>query len=621
MVEIDQDKPPLGLLPTHLCRCLADGSKGLLGVILILNLHVWSGGCGQRAVAPILSGDVLRIPLTASHPLKQVLSGSSFEEALGIELHPAEGSFRFLFPNQSTQMTGEFARLGSQIAITQFSIAADGRAAIIRLDPVSKQVRLITTSEGVQWKPSVEYPARTDRNTAHGVDAYLASNLELLEIEQQLAENADSARTNHVIVFLALLWLGVAAVPVIPSICAVLAAIHELLWAMIAGQGPTDENESGDEDGASDSDGNQRGACCYRDGACTFGFEASCLNTGGAYQGDNVNCAAANCPQPGACCRPDGSCTLAAEIGGGDCSAAGGAYQGDDTTCAPNPCPPTAKLEAGTILVGETHVTAQLSNTYVNPIVVCSVQYANNTSPVVDRVSNLTANSFDIRLQNPSGNPLAAEQVSYLVMEEGVWTLDSINCEAQLYLASVTDEDDSWVGEAQTYGQSYTNPVVIGQVMSENDFQWSVFWCQGDSRTDPPSASTLRTGKTVCEDTNVTRADETVGCIVFEAGHGTIGGIEFEALLGADTVQGIDDTPPYSYSFSAAFASAPQVAVTTMAAVDGFNGAWSQTHGFTQATTTTLFVSLDEDQIEDSERNHVTEQVGYVVFESPVVYP
>jgi len=54
------------------------------------------------------------------------------------------------------------------------------------------------------------------------------------------------------------------------------------------------------------------------------------------------------------------------------------------------------------------------------------------------------------------------------------------------------------------------------------------------------SATALRTGKTVGEDTDTTRADETIGFVVFEAGHDTIGEIEFEAFLGADSVQGVD---------------------------------------------------------------------------------
>ncbi|MCP4662081.1 MAG: hypothetical protein GY856_42300 [bacterium] len=207
------------------------------------------------------------------------------------------------------------------------------------------------------------------------------------------------------------------------------------------------------------------------------------------------------------------------------------------------------------------------------------------------------------------------------MVEEGTWTVDGVAIEAQTYTSTVTDENNSWGGEAQSYSRSYASPVVLGQVMSENDAAWSVFWCQGSSRTSPPSASALKTGKTVCEDPAVSRAGETVGFVVIEAGHGTIGGVEYEAALGADSVRGVTNSPPYAYTFNTAFASAPTVAVVTMAGMDGGNGGWAQVHGSTMATATSLYLSVDEDQLGDSERNHTPEQVGYVVFAGAGVYP
>ena len=166
---------------------------------------------------------------------------------------------------------------------------------------------------------------------------------------------------------------------------------------------------------------------------------------------------------------------------------------------------------------------------------------------------------------------------------------------------------------------SYTNPVVLGQVMSSNDSQWSVFWCYGSSRSNPPNSS-LHTGKTVCEDSDVSRADETVGYVVIEQGTGTINGVKYEATLGADTIQGVDNSPPYSYSFSQSFSQTPEVALVTMAGVDGGNGGWAILYGSTPLTQTELRIAIDEDQIGDSERSHITEQVGYLVFEQSLVY-
>jgi subtilisin family serine protease len=316
-------------------------------------------------------------------------------------------------------------------------------------------------------------------------------------------------------------------------------------------------------------------------------------------------------------------CNGAETCSGGSCQVGGDPCPGQGCDEGADQClaGPTAQLESDTVVAGGSAVTVNLANSYINPVVVCSAQYNNNSIPVVARVSNVTSSSFDVRLVNPSGAAISAEVIHYLVVEEGTWTIDGVDIEAQSYLSTVTDENNSWVGEARSYNQPYTAPVVLGQVMTENDADWSVFWNQGSARTNPPDAANLVTGKEVAEDTVVARADETVGFIVIESGSGTISGVAYEAALGADTVAGIDNAPPYSYTFGSAFSSAPDVAVVTMAAMDGGNGGWAQTHGATAASATSIFVSVDEDQIGDSERSHTTEQVGYIVFESAVAYP
>ena len=297
------------------------------------------------------------------------------------------------------------------------------------------------------------------------------------------------------------------------------------------------------------------------------------------------------------------------------------ADEGFNQTIAVAPQEATARLESGSVRANGDYITVHLANIYARPVVICSVQYNNNTAPVVVRVNNVTSMGFDMRLQNPSGGAVETDTVNYLVVERGTWDIDGVKIEAQTYISTVTDENNSWIGEAQNFEQRYTNPVVLGQVMSENDSGWSVFWCQGVNRTDPPSAMALRTGKTVGEDTDTNRPDETIGFIVFEAGHGMIGGVEFEASQGAVGIRGVDDSPPHKCDFNSAFSSAPEVVITTQAGMVGSNGGWAQSHGSPAATSTSLYLSIDEDQIGDSERSHISEQVGYVVFETPMVYP
>jgi hypothetical protein len=184
-------------------------------------------------------------------------------------------------------------------------------------------------------------------------------------------------------------------------------------------------------------------------------------------------------------------------------------------------------------------------------------------------------------------------------------------------LSTVTAENNSWVAQAQTYANSYTSPVVLGQVMTDNDPLWSVFWCCGPNRSTPPTGSALQVGKHVGEDTVVARADETLGYIVFEAGSGAMSGTTYVAALGSDIVRGPDNGPPFTYNpgASGTVTVAVTVAVATLAAMDGGDGGWAAMYGTSPVGASFIDLIADEDQTGDAERSHTTEQVGYIVFE------
>ncbi len=269
-------------------------------------------------------------------------------------------------------------------------------------------------------------------------------------------------------------------------------------------------------------------------------------------------------------------------------------------------------IESGRINVGSTLTRVVLNGTFTAPVVVCTVNRTHNTAPVVTRVSAVTPHSFDVRLQNPSNGAVVADWVSYLVVESGSWSVDGVAVDAWTYTSTLTDHDGMWAGRMHNYLQSHDDPVVLGQVMTSNDADWSVFWCQGALLADAPTALNLRTGKMVGEDTRRTRANETIGIIAIGTASGTLGGVAFEARVGPDTVLGIGGAAPVPYTFAAPFDSAPQIVLATMAGIDGGVGGWAQSHG---TTPTQVFLSIDEDQLQDDERTHTSEQVGYVAFE------
>ncbi len=302
---------------------------------------------------------------------------------------------------------------------------------------------------------------------------------------------------------------------------------------------------------------------------------------------------------------------------------------GSDTLTRPNYIAVTSsegglRLEVGTVSgVGSSdYVTVTLAHSYEAMVVIATAPYSNNTLPLLTRVRNAQGNSFQVKLQNPSAQTLQPETVHYLVMEAGAYTLpDSRAIEAHLVDSTLTDYKGSWQGQSLSYGQSYANPVVLGQVMSENDPDWSVFWDRGASPTSPPDSGNLWVGKMVGEDTDTVRANEVLGVVVIEEGAGSLEGVAYRARLGADTVRGMDNRPPYVYDFSPAFSSTPQVALLSQAAMDSGDGSWAVLYGAAPLSATSLELAVDEDQIGDSERRHNTEQVAYLVLEEAVVYP
>ena len=262
--------------------------------------------------------------------------------------------------------------------------------------------------------------------------------------------------------------------------------------------------------------------------------------------------------------------------------------------------------------VGSTWQTVNLLNTYADPVVVATPQYTSNDLPAVTRIRNASGNSFDIRVQNPSGQPLSGYIVQYMVVESGVYTSaeHGITMEAVKVTSTITDKYNSWSGEAQIYNNSYTSPVIFGQVMTQNDAAWSVFWSRGINRGEPAANGNLYVGKHVGQDNNTTRTDETIGYVVMESGSGVINGQPYEVGLGSDRILGIGDTPPYSYGLAP---NSWEHAILSQSAMDGNDGSWAVLYGTDPISENGLELSVDEDQLADSERRHTSEQVGYFV--------
>jgi|GEM_PF-175741 len=298
--------------------------------------------------------------------------------------------------------------------------------------------------------------------------------------------------------------------------------------------------------------------------------------------------------------------------------------------------PGTPQLQLRRVVAYTDRWTAvQLGVDYGNDlVVVCSPNYdLSAPGPAMVRVRNASGSSFEVGLGRPWYGGFDEDHFSATVhcmaVRAGVYTpaVHGVKMEAvKLANFPLSDHAGAWYGQSRAYQNpaGYSVPVVLGQVASPDTGlppshctpicqpDWSVFWSRGTAVTNPPSSGALYVGRHTGEDPS-TRPPETLMYVVIEAGNGSIEGRRYAAGRGADTVRGMSNRPPYTYSLSG-LASA-STAIVSQAGMDGSDGGWPVLYGPTAVSSTQLRLAIDEDWYLYSERNHTTEQVGYIVFE------
>ncbi len=267
-------------------------------------------------------------------------------------------------------------------------------------------------------------------------------------------------------------------------------------------------------------------------------------------------------------------------------------------------------FEFGNLSVTTSWTTVNLANTYADPVIVTTYNLPDisDTATVV-RITNITNASFNARLQEVDGSSSTTSQVHYIVMERGKWHLpDGTPVEAQKFLSTDTSNTGLWTNpEPMSYLHNYSLPVVLGQVMSYNDENWSVFWSCSGSYLEPANSTDLFVGKHVANDPDTSREDEQLGVIMLENGsEGNIAGISYEAKIGTDMVEGTGNSPPYNYSLG--FSS--ETAVAVQAAMDGTDGGWAVLYSPDPFADSKLGLAIDE----YNDRAHINESVYYIAF-------
>lgn len=273
--------------------------------------------------------------------------------------------------------------------------------------------------------------------------------------------------------------------------------------------------------------------------------------------------------------------------------------------------------------VGSSWQTVPLRNTYTSPVVVCTYNLRTNADrEATVRIRNTTANQFEVRAQRfEDSSAFTPSDVHCLIADEGLNTLaDGRVIEARTVLSTRTAGNAvGWNGAsnytnvtAQVTG-SHSSLVILGQVMTFNDNQASVFTSNNCSnRGTPATPSNICVTKHIGQ-INDTRLDETLGFIITEPGAGTVNDVNYAFARGSDTVRGAGNGPPYSYSVSGDF----DTGIATLAAEDGGQGGWAVLYGSDPLPNNQINLAVDEETVAgDSSRSHTTEQVYYGIFDN-----
>ncbi len=178
--------------------------------------------------------------------------------------------------------------------------------------------------------------------------------------------------------------------------------------------------------------------------------------------------------------------------------------------------------EVGEVEITTDWIRVQLESTFSAPVVIAGPPTRNNNEPAFVRIRNLSADSFEIRLQewDYQDGTHPTELVNFIVAEQGIITLGD---GAQLEIGQFTG---SSVGKTVTFEQNFSDdPVVLTSVLTANDLSPVIDHVENISKKG--FVYTLDPGSV---DTNGYR-EETVGYIAWSQSKGNEAGMSYEAAI------------------------------------------------------------------------------------------
>ena len=256
-------------------------------------------------------------------------------------------------------------------------------------------------------------------------------------------------------------------------------------------------------------------------------------------------------------------------------------------------------MEFDDVQINHTWTRINFNQPFVNPVVVAGPISLNGGQPAVIRIRNVDATGFEIRIQEWDylDGWHATETVSYLVMEQGHYTLENGTKIEAVNLEAIAAPRFKQVG---FNGEFNVSPIVMTSVTSFND---------SDAVTGRTRQITIDGFEYRMQEQEANTQDhgaERLSYIAWEPSAGAVGGTTYVVETAADAVT----HQICGIMFEEPFSSAP-ILLADMQTSDGGNTANVRCDNKDDLS---IDVWIDEEQSLDTEVSHGSEVIGYMAF-------
>ena len=265
-------------------------------------------------------------------------------------------------------------------------------------------------------------------------------------------------------------------------------------------------------------------------------------------------------------------------------------------------------IEAGEVSATHEWQRVEFKRQFTDPVVTAKLRTANDFDPAVVRVDGVDGNGFSVRVQEwdyLDGERLVAERIAYLVVERGRYRVTEDSwIEAGHVETSRIDDLENGQYVAMRFGASFGEvPVVLTTVASA--FEAEAVTTRQRNVTTEGFEFKLQE-----QEANAQKhSSERIDYLAWEPSAGEIEGLLFEVGRTGDMITHKPTVIPYTVPFD----DVPLV-LGDMQRTDGGDTASVRCD---EGDAASVGVWIEEEQSKDTETNHTSEDVGYLVLMPP----